>query len=128
MQKAQQQGKPLEPSDAADDEDDIIFTMQTAELDRNPLFTALSYTWRRQRSAVGAWAKNTMAIIKQSAKTGTTKFEAPEFDEDPTASRKVTCNGREMRVFENLFAALKQLRRKQQGVWLWIDAICINQM
>ena len=127
MQKAQQQGKSPDNGNASDDEDDIVFTMQTAELDRQPVFTALSYTWRWQRSALSAFAKNTMTTIKQSATTGTAKFEAPEFDEEATASHKVTCNGHEMRVFENLFAALKQLRRKRPGAWLWLDAICINQ-
>ncbi|KXJ85797.1 heterokaryon incompatibility protein-domain-containing protein [Microdochium bolleyi] len=126
MHQAEQTGKPLSGT-AEDDEDDIHFTMQVAELDRGPRFTALSYTWRQQRSAAGAWLSRAASVLGQSFVDGTLKVEPPNVDEPLAASRKVFCNGQPMDIFENLFAALKEVRRKLPGAWLWIDAVCINQ-
>ncbi|KAH7031467.1 heterokaryon incompatibility protein-domain-containing protein [Microdochium trichocladiopsis] len=135
MEKAARLGKPVsgdahDDDDDDDDEDDdnnVQFVMHIAELDRNPQFTALSYTWRQQRSTLGAFTRILASISKQTLKDEPLYLEAKDPDEDLVASRKVTCNGHRMMVFENLFEALKRLHRTMPGVWLWIDAICMNQ-
>lgn len=42
-------------------------------------------------------------------------------------TREISLNGLSLRVTKNLEAALRQLRRKDEGVLLWVDALCINQ-
>lgn len=42
-------------------------------------------------------------------------------------SRSILCNGAQIKIFENVFDALKQLRERYPGEWLWIDALSINQ-
>ncbi|KAJ3543485.1 hypothetical protein NM208_g3551 [Fusarium decemcellulare] len=46
---------------------------------------------------------------------------------DPKQVLEITCNHESFRVTENLFVALKHLRKKDVERVLWIDAICINQ-
>lgn len=41
--------------------------------------------------------------------------------------RSIICNGRVLRVTNNLYHALRELPRQKRKLW-WIDAICINQM
>ncbi|KAH8656597.1 heterokaryon incompatibility protein-domain-containing protein, partial [Tricladium varicosporioides] len=41
--------------------------------------------------------------------------------------KEIIINGREFKVFANLFSALTHLRLQQEPRKLWIDAICINQ-
>ncbi|KAH7018152.1 heterokaryon incompatibility protein-domain-containing protein [Microdochium trichocladiopsis] len=126
MQKAAKTGKVLS-GDAHNDDDDVRFIMRTVELDRNPRFTALSYTWRRQRSQVTAWRRWAYHFFMELVQDRPADYSLPDPDDELRATRKVTCNGYEMMVFENLFEALKQLRRGRPGEWLWIDAVCMNQ-
>ncbi|KXJ89561.1 heterokaryon incompatibility protein-domain-containing protein [Microdochium bolleyi] len=126
MQKAAKAGKTVS-GDARDDDDDVRFVMLTVELDRNPQFTALSYTWRRQRSQFTAWRRWASESFMQLVQDKPVDFSVPDPDDELRATRKVTCNGHEMMVFDNLFEALKQLRRGRPGEWLWIDAVCMNQ-
>lgn len=44
-------------------------------------------------------------------------------DEDPN----ITVNGSSVRIRENLHEALKQIRDAAEDLFLWIDALCINQ-
>jgi len=47
-------------------------------------------------------------------------------DQKPT--RDITCNEKSLYVTENVFQALRRLRsREGRKLFLWIDAICINQ-
>jgi hypothetical protein len=47
-------------------------------------------------------------------------------DQEPT--KDITCNKKSLWVTENVFQALRQLRsRIGRKLFLWIDAICINQ-
>lgn len=46
---------------------------------------------------------------------------------DPHDYCPVLCNGRELRVGRNLYAALRRLRDAHGMGYFWIDAICINQ-
>ena len=45
----------------------------------------------------------------------------------PGRSRVVVCNGKLLRIQENLYNFLVRLRQKGQNRPLWIDAICIDQ-
>ena len=44
-----------------------------------------------------------------------------------TQARKMLCNGVEINVTDNLYAALGRMRKATQIRTLWVDAICINQ-
>ncbi|KAJ5059705.1 heterokaryon incompatibility protein-domain-containing protein, partial [Bipolaris maydis] len=70
------------------------------ELDKITDFEALSYTWYIDRD------------------TGS-----------PTEGRMRTiiCNGKTLKVHQNLHNALFQLRSLNRGTSIWIDAICIDQ-
>ena len=47
--------------------------------------------------------------------------------EDPRVTEPTICNGRRFDVTANLASALRQLRSRKVFVYMWIDAICINQ-
>jgi hypothetical protein len=59
--------------------------------------------------------------------------KAPPFDAvsyvwgDPTTTKAIRLCGSPAPVTLNLFAALARLRHKVDIIWLWIDALCINQ-
>lgn len=46
---------------------------------------------------------------------------------DPAFVKSIRCNGKAFRTTQNLYIALKYLRRTDTAVNLWIDQICINQ-
>jgi len=46
---------------------------------------------------------------------------------DPTIQHPIRLNGYEFNVTENLWLALRRLRRPSEPRVMWIDAICINQ-
>lgn len=46
---------------------------------------------------------------------------------DSTEKVSIWVNGKPFEVTKNLFAALKRLRRRTVSIFLWVDAICINQ-
>jgi hypothetical protein len=47
---------------------------------------------------------------------------------DTSDSRNVYCDNKVIKVTSNLFSALWQLREKETYEYLWVDAICINQL
>jgi hypothetical protein len=47
---------------------------------------------------------------------------------DVVSSTPITVNGEEVLVTENLLAALKRFRKEHADVYLWVDALCINQL
>lgn len=57
------------------------------------------------------------------------EYEALSYTwDDQKPTKALICNGRTLRVTENVFQALRQLRsRKGLQRIIWIDAICINQ-
>lgn len=58
------------------------------------------------------------------------QYEALSYTwDDQKPTRDITCNEACLRVTENVFQALRQLRKSRKGGRriLWIDAICINQ-
>lgn len=77
------------------------------DLDSEPLFEALSYTWDLDRQ----WK--------------TIKFEFVEDQEKE--ERPILCNGKTHHVTMNLYHALTELRRQKLETPLWADQICINQ-
>jgi len=80
--------------------------MRSFELDSMPPYRALSYTW---------------------AKPYTPPFEdQPPLP--PTIETFLECNGSILHITDNLFAALCQLGPNHYAGWIWIDAICINQL
>lgn len=52
-------------------------------------------------------------------------------DDVPEPDRGIYCRGRRLPIGQNLYDALIEFRRKEHttldGVWFWVDAICINQ-
>jgi hypothetical protein len=46
---------------------------------------------------------------------------------DPTDFRYMMLNGRRVKIGRNAHAVLRNLRRSAGPVWIWIDALCINQ-
>jgi hypothetical protein len=46
---------------------------------------------------------------------------------DSSVPFHITCNGRRLKVRENLYHALLRLRRRSEPTWFWIDAISIDQ-
>ena len=79
----------------------IYCTLQEANLDDAPIFTALSYTWQRDRH-----------------------FLRLPVDGN---ERLIICDHRYISVPENLFNALITLGKTQLAGLLWIDSVCINQ-
>jgi hypothetical protein len=56
------------------------------------------------------------------------KYEALSYTwGDETLRRKITIDGHDFTVTQNLFDALVHLQRRSEERVLWIDAICINQ-
>lgn len=43
------------------------------------------------------------------------------------SNRQITLCGKEKTVMENLYSALVDLRKPSEDVWLWVDALCIDQ-
>ncbi len=46
---------------------------------------------------------------------------------EPNFSSTIICNGAEIKVTAALFEALRHLRKSEDEMTIWIDAICINQ-
>lgn len=107
--------------------EDVYCTMRAVDLDRRPRYTALSYTWRQQKSAVLVGAKfffdTLLADIKGQAPNDT----IPDLDADLKATNWIWCNGQRIKIYQNLYEALCQLKKTRAGDWYWIDAICMNQ-
>jgi hypothetical protein len=46
---------------------------------------------------------------------------------EPSEQRWIKVNGRPFHVQPNLYAALHAIRPTEGDLWLWVDALCINQ-
>ncbi|KAH7024524.1 heterokaryon incompatibility protein-domain-containing protein [Microdochium trichocladiopsis] len=114
-------------------DDKISFVMKTADLELGPRFTALSYTWNLSRSTWSRGARRILNFWMYEDFDEFVELFRPETESQAemymhlNAFKKVTCNGKPMKVHQNLFQGLKQLRKKRQEEWFWIDALCINQ-
>ncbi|KAF3057516.1 hypothetical protein CFAM422_012386 [Trichoderma lentiforme] len=81
----------------------IRLSLRVVDLDDNPRYNALSYTWgppSREDAARGI---------------------------DSTPTRRIKCNGESILVTQNLFNYLQQLIYGDNHMEFWIDAICIHQ-
>ncbi|OJD32388.1 heterokaryon incompatibility [Diplodia corticola] len=78
----------------------IRCSVKEEELGKEPSYEALSYTWYIDRDT-GSPIEGRM--------------------------RTMICNGKKLRVHQNLYNALLQLRNQNRRSPLWIDAICIDQ-
>ncbi|KAL6691197.1 heterokaryon incompatibility domain-containing protein [Trichoderma pleuroticola] len=87
------------------DEPGIQLSLRVVNLDDNPCYNALSYTW------------------------GPPSREAVAKGMDGTPTCRIKCNGESILVTQNLFDFLEQLTRdgNHMGLEFWIDAICIHQ-
>ncbi|KAI1132565.1 HET-domain-containing protein [Nemania abortiva] len=81
-------------------ESDLRAIIRTVALDDNPSYEALSYTW-------GARTEGRTLKIRPDAKWMYQSTELP--------------------ITDNLFRALRRLRRLYKTRVFWIDAVCINQ-
>ncbi|KAJ4865629.1 heterokaryon incompatibility protein (HET) domain-containing protein [Trichoderma breve] len=84
---------------------EIQLSLRVVNLDDNPCYNALSYTW------------------------GAPSREAAARGMDSTPMCRVNCNGESILVTQNLFDCLQQLTHgsRSNDMEFWIDAICIHQ-
>lgn len=78
----------------------IRCSVEEVEIDKKIKYEALSYTWYIDRD-MGSPIKGRM--------------------------RTIICNGQRLKIHQNLYNALLQLRKMNRGHRIWIDAICIDQ-
>lgn len=107
--------------------DVVSVSLRTVDLEDKPIFTALSYTCRKQRRAseVGLGiAKETFA---RSWKEKKLKFAMP--DEKPIVeyTESILCNEKNLLVTPALHEVLNYFREIGSTREYWIDAICMNQ-
>ncbi|PKK42524.1 hypothetical protein CI102_13592 [Trichoderma harzianum] len=81
----------------------IQLSLRVVNLDDNPCYNALSYTW------------------------GPPSREAAARGMDSTPACRIKCNGESILVTQNLFDCLQQFAHGSNPMELWIDAICIHQ-
>ncbi|KAG1757971.1 heterokaryon incompatibility protein-domain-containing protein [Suillus lakei] len=79
----------------------LQYDLIEVDLENNPVYDALSYTWQKQSS--------------------TTSGIDSEF------GGSINCNGMKLDVTANLRDGLLRLEQLRQETLIWIDAICINQ-
>ncbi|KAL2066020.1 hypothetical protein VTL71DRAFT_2091 [Oculimacula yallundae] len=90
--------------------DSIRCHLHTALLEENKLaYDALSYTW-----AMDEYER------RWSARGKTKKG-------DPSTEVFFACKGISVKVQENLHNVLRRIRDAQTSVYIWVDALCINQ-
>jgi hypothetical protein len=79
-------------------------------------FQALSYSWDNDKVA-----ESHIALYNLIATTG-----MEPGDEEPEIAEEKPIHYKFM-VRNNLFQALKRIRQPKKHLWLWVDAICIDQ-
>ncbi|KAF8189754.1 heterokaryon incompatibility protein-domain-containing protein [Pholiota molesta] len=95
--------------------EDIDCTLAEVNLDSNPEYTALSYTWGPPiRRSASLW---TLRGIRQYLRERTER----------TRHSTIILDGRRVPVTPNLESALLHLRKPDTPLLLWVDAVCINQ-
>lgn len=73
---------------------------------------------------------STPAVRYQKYSTSIVRYEALSYvwgDPNPKTPFSIYLNGLRFKVTDNLYSALRRLRRPERNRILWIDAICINQ-
>ena len=127
----------IEPADFAST---IKCSLSHVSLSNRPIYEALSYVW----NSTNANAPPTLDTVVQVALYGRTKEVSKEqpfcelLNDPDTASlyyqaggshhrQAIICDGVEVLVGGELYAALKRLRDKDNPRVMWVDALCINQ-
>jgi hypothetical protein len=101
-------------------------SMRCVDLNNEPKYTALSYTWKLDLTILGGSYAMTKSYAKTFLRGGEPRIEIPQDTGDLKCSREIICDGKVTKISPNLYNALVQLRRKRAGDY-WIDALCINQ-
>lgn len=93
--------------------------MKTVGLEREPCYTALSYTWGLPRSLwkTGAHQAFNAWLHHDNLAFDMTKLTAPQTETSQRATVKATCNGKHIMILPNLFQGMKQLRNKRHEEW-----------
>lgn len=89
------------------EDEPLMGSMVAVSPDQIPPYKALSYTWG---TPYGAKELSRLGLSSQTRQT-----------------YSVICDWRVLPVTENLYDTLVELRSREETVFLWIDAICINQ-
>lgn len=100
-------------------------SLRLADLDESPVFTALSYTWRKDPTfwqGVSNLATGAIRKYRQGEQVSLNVQKESENND----MRTIMCNGKPTKVLSNLYDGLVQLRRRGPDDY-WIDAICMNQ-
>jgi hypothetical protein len=93
--------------DSVDHGTSLQCTFRTVSLSEAPSFAAISYTWR---TALGPRERSSEDALSTQSKG------------------KVTCNGFEVQILDNLHHALRRLWTScSRGTEFWADALCIDQ-
>jgi Heterokaryon incompatibility protein (HET) len=90
-------------------DESLQYTLESFELNSIPLFTCLSYTWGRPFPAKKGFEETNIA------------WETP--------NHLAFCNQQLVHLRKNLYEALQAIKlREDRPSYLWVDAICINQL
>lgn len=82
-------------------------------------YYALSYAWGKRQSSFFQMLDIYIRDIKAD--------DSPNQDEPDARKQAATLSSGTMKLWPNLFDALKGLRSVGEDLWFWIDAISINQ-
>ncbi|KAK2754362.1 hypothetical protein FQN54_007006 [Arachnomyces sp. PD_36] len=96
--------------------DIIRCSLRKVNLDANPDFDALSYSWQKDIFKDKQWGY--LRVLLPSI---------PLFSAWAGRSKAIICNGGILFIQENLFDFLLRLREMKKDRSIWIDALCINQ-
>lgn len=107
--------------------DIISVSLRTIDLDDKPDFTALSYTWRKQRTAYQLGLDIAKESLTRSWKQKKFQFAVPDGKPVVELSEPILCNGKNVLVSPALWEVLSTFREKGSTREYWIDGICINQ-
>ncbi|KAF2802208.1 HET-domain-containing protein, partial [Mytilinidion resinicola] len=96
-------------------------TMTEADLDDNPVYEALSYTWQKDQSGF-------LEVVSLSSRIGKVAKQWEKLSNIGVGNETIICNDQYLKVTPNLHDALLHLRRRsRRRTAIWIDAICIDQ-
>lgn len=106
----------------------ISWSIRVVNLDENPKYTALSYTWRKQLSPLQVGASMLLEVAKASYRGKQFDMEFPDAELELRTPKTILCNGKKISITSNLYDALPLFRQtRPDNGECWIDAIYMNQ-
>ncbi|KAK8137109.1 heterokaryon incompatibility protein-domain-containing protein [Apiospora sp. TS-2023a] len=113
-------------------------SLRVVRLGDRPEYIALSYAWTKDPPIINMPLNSTLDVAQTALLHRETRDEQDNkginAKPEPKQKKKrvfgknfILCNGKEMRIWENLYDALLQLRATQPLGEYWIDAVCIDQ-